>query len=171
MKLKVTPEILDNSPELQQLAMSAIMKGCSPAFNEGTVSYSFSPEGEILLKKAHIDLCYSLGVELDGLTVYVVQPASVLDNLVPVGLPNPRYIDNNGEEQRRIWEEYAPFHWVDKTGETVMFRCAHVPYGETSGNGLRADEFRLWYDQFNGSILTKAEGMQWISDNYEDPGA
>jgi len=91
---------------------------------------------------------------IDDAVLYVRVPATSLDNLVAVDLPDSKYIDENGEEQRRNYLDYFTTPTLNKAGDEALVRVAHRKYGAPNPIELAKDaEIMAWLGVF-GSLLT-----------------
>lgn len=151
MEISVTPAQLQ-IPDVQSMGTAFLLMGGNAEFKDDHTEYALSPSGENYFTQGYYEVCKENGLTIDKGNFYTVQPQSILDNLVQVSFPDSK----DSEGVRRVWSEYAPFHWLLDDG-TVLFACVHVLLGKTCGNGLSDDERLIWDDYFGG-LLVKSEG-------------
>lgn len=161
MKLSITPEQLQASPELQQLAIWAVINGTNVTWESGVAEYDFDMAGEKYIQKEHMQLCLAAGVDIDGARVYSpVVPASVIDNKVPSSWAGAYKPDPDDPEAQvtKEWQEYAQVFEVEGG---YLIRYAGP---KTVNNGVRNptnDELRAWISEF-GDFTTWAEADAMI---------
>jgi len=147
----ITIEDHDWNEALYTLAGKALRLGSKP---KPTVAGTVYEIYDNKMAQSEFNALLGEPVEIDKSATYVMMPYSQLDNLVTVSMPDSKYIDEEGEEVRRQWQEYAPFFNVNVAGDTVLMRCVHVKYGSKTANGTSDAELRAWLTEF-GSIVCK----------------
>lgn len=154
-------------PEIQQLALQYLFTGGHPEHKPPGIEYCFSGAGEMMFSQEMYLLAHGSGLEINKATMFVERPIEELDSFVPESLPDTSCTDPvTLKESKRIWRDYAPFHWVSNDEQKVLFLVGHVPCGTTAGAGVSDKERRLWHDHFGG-LLTKAEGLALLqSETY-----
>ena len=152
----ITIEDSDWDEVLYTMAGKALRMGSKPTSTaNGTVYEVYDDK----LSQAEFEALLAEPVEINKAVCYVEIPYSVLDNLVDVDMPDAKYIDGEGEEVRRVYEEYAPFHTVSNDKSTVLMRCVHVQYGRTTANGTSDEEMRSWASLYPLICKTEAGAM------------
>jgi hypothetical protein len=157
MILWITEEQLE-IPEIEELAEDYLLNGGKTIRGTDRTGYPLDAAGEMKITKDLLVFFYESGIEIEKATLYAQLPASMMDNLVDVDLPEAKYKDENGEEVRRVYSEYFKWQWELEDG-SYLVRLVPVPYGATAGNGLSIEHFKMFYEVFADQILTKAEGL------------
>lgn len=153
MKVICTPEQLE-IPEVDALGHKFRSLGGQNSLVNGLVEYVFNNSGENFFSSTAYMICNMAGLVVEYATLFTVQPASIMDNLVPVDWPDSKSIDADGVETRRVYQDYFPFHYELADG-TFLIQVVH------GTNGL-TDADRKVYESSLGTLLVKSDGVSLI---------
>ena len=170
------PELAEAEKKLREWTAFANDVSCKKeARPNGKVRYAPTPRGEMDVTKGLYDLMYALGGDVYKGEQYVIVKHAFMETLVDLSMPDSEMADPDAEYEegkevpkvRRVWKDYAPLHW-DLGDGTYLVRCIHFKPGRRNGTGTTPASFRAWYEQFNGQILTKAEGQALLATVKEE---
>ncbi len=156
MKLKITPEQLAASPELQAIGMQAVLLGTRVEWEGDSSVYILDSNGEKYISTEQIQVCLDAGVEINEATLYSpVVPRTTLDNKVPSDWVGALKEDGT----TKTWEEYT--HVFDYGSDTccVLFRNNQ----DVNGNLLTQStdkQVRAYIEKFGG-FMSKQEFLAW----------
>lgn len=114
--ITIPMSVLDSNTQIQQLAMSALIKGAKPTYRGDDVLY---PIESRYLPLDYAKLCLSVGAIVDQYPLFIeVDP----DALVPNGIPNNRITDENGDEVQLTWDTWrnSNHEFLVRDGRTFL---------------------------------------------------
>jgi len=132
-----------------------------------TTTYEIEFQGK--LDQDTFDLLIKEPCTIDNAELYVRVPQSSLDNLVDVDLPDSKYTDENGDEQRRNYLDYfTTYKDISKDGTEALVRVAHRKLGARNPvvNVLDA-EIRAWLGVFGSLIVPQEYNKLMATDEWK----
>ena len=155
----IVPEEVIDEPAMVELAGAFQRRSSSNSAHAMGSIYTFSENGESKMTRIAYDVCNAYGCILDNGMWFVRVPLSILDNLVDVDFPDSKYIDENGNEQRRQWQDYSG-NIVELTDGTYRMRCNHTAVNGSTVSLICDDaERKLWQEKFPDEFLIRGEGL------------
>jgi len=149
MKITITPQQLESSTELKELAAQFLRNGGVIERLNLALVYPFDEAGEMLLSNIAVDLILAAGAEIHGLSAYSpVVPLSTLDNKVPADWPGALKTDPNDPEKTvtKEWQEACRV-WPIDGGYLIEFGMRDK---NMNGPELTYDMFLKFKTKFGG---------------------
>ena len=156
-------------PEIQALAMRFVlaMGGGESPDSDGNVTYNFDANGESYFLPGDYDVCTTKNVRIEKGTFFIELQTTTMDNLVDVDLPDCKYIDAEGVEQRRRYNEYFRFNEPSVNEGMTLIQLVHFPYnpdyipGGVAGGAIPLTDAnrRLFETELGVTAMVKAQGL------------
>jgi hypothetical protein len=116
-------------PALRDMILDYLADGGTPVrYSDGTVGYPLDTNGESEFSQGEYEALAGAGVKIDGGIFWIELNSTMMNNLVDVDLPDSKYIDSEGVEQRRRYNEYFRFNQESVTIDKHLIRLVHFPY-------------------------------------------
>jgi len=156
-------------PAIQALAMQFKLSNGDglPPDSSGDIAYLFNANGESFFSPDAYALCTAKNVRIEKGMFFIELPTSTMDNLVDVDLPDSKYIDAEGVEQRRRYNEYFRFNEPSVNEGMTLVQLVHFPYdheyvpGGVAGGAvpLTDENRRLFETELGVTAMVKAQGL------------
>lgn len=111
IKITIPMTVLDSEAEVQQLAISAVLKGAKPIYEGSDVIY---PINSKYMPLDYAKLLVSKGATVDSYPLFI--EINSKDDEVPVGLPNATVTDEEGVTTANTWTTWkaSNHHFMER---------------------------------------------------------
>jgi len=167
----ITIEDKDWDADLYALAGKALRLGSKPTPTPSGTVYEIYDDKVV---RAEFNALRGKPVELDAIMAWVIVPVTALDNLVNTKLPDCKYIDEDGEEQRRNNTDYfsrsIPIKSAD--GTQALVPCCYRKYGADNPiyNKLTQAELDMWVSAYGDVLITQDRTALLATDEWKQEG-
>lgn len=152
-----------NTP-VQQLATLALILGCDPDVGVGGAIYPFNQDGINVVSIHHLAVLLQLeaagAISCSGFVGprFVEMTGAEYHDLVPIDFPeSAKHVDD--QIQQMTWDEYCPWATQSADGSQWLVNMSERAEGETCGDGLSWDEFKVWFGKFGMAILSSDQAQ------------
>lgn len=148
---------------VQQMATLALILGCDPDVGVGGSIYPFNQNGINMVSVQHLAALLQLeaagAISCSGFVGprFVEMTDDEYRGLVPGEFPeSTKHVEIEEEitAQQMTWDEYCPWATQSEDGSKWLVNMSERAEGETCGDGLSWDEFKVWFSKFGLNILS-----------------
>lgn len=159
---------------VQQMATLALILGCDPDVGVGGAIYPFNQNGINMVSVQHLAALFQLeaagAISCSGFVGprFIEMTDAEYHDLVPVEFPESTKhvgVDPDITLQQMTWNEYCPWATQSADGSKWLVNMSERAEGETCGDGLSWDEFKIWFGTFGMKILS-TDQAQVLLENY-----
>ncbi len=153
------------TPELQQLALQALLMRSDGERGRGYTSYNVS---DSLVSQEQLDVLLAQPCTIDKLKLFIERPIEFLDEEVPEKFPNRTYVDVDEKEVVRTMGDYFKSQIKTHDEKKVIIQLVAFPHGATDApNGLLDSELKLYVAEYTDTFGLQNYNTLLESDDYK----